>query len=265
MNHPVHTASESAERLLRRSRLVLLSSLLISTSCGDGEASGSKGSLGIWRLSDEPSVVIGGADEREGYLLHQVVGATRLSDGRIVDRQRKQSATAVLRSGGGAPFRCRGRGRRPRRVPDVLPAAHSHSRGLGPGTFLAVGHYSIRARWPVRKLESIRVATAWRLQTPHRGWPTPASRWFDPAAILGICWSQCRPRGMPATQPGAATGDSRAIRPHNRASPTRSPSCRGLNGSTISRASMHTRRAWSTGSRATASISATPGRTSYSR
>ena len=82
MNPPVHTASESAERLLRRSRLVLLSSLLISTSCGDGEASGSQGSLGIWRLSDEPSVVIGGADEREGYLLHGVVGATRLSDGR---------------------------------------------------------------------------------------------------------------------------------------------------------------------------------------
>ena len=84
MNPPVHTASESAERLRRRSRLVLLSSLLISTSCGDGEAAGSQGSLGIWRLSDEPSVVIGGADEREGYLLHQVVGATRLSDGRIV-------------------------------------------------------------------------------------------------------------------------------------------------------------------------------------
>ena len=37
-----------------------------------------------WTVSSEPDVVIGGADEREGYLLQQVAGATRLGDGRIV-------------------------------------------------------------------------------------------------------------------------------------------------------------------------------------
>ena len=37
-----------------------------------------------WSLSAEPSVVIGGTDEREDYLLHQVIEATRLGDGRIV-------------------------------------------------------------------------------------------------------------------------------------------------------------------------------------
>ena len=84
MNPPVNTASESAERLCQWSRLVLLSSLLVSASCDDGGASGSGGALASWTLSDEPSVVIGGADEREGYLLHQVVGAARLGDGRIV-------------------------------------------------------------------------------------------------------------------------------------------------------------------------------------
>ena len=84
MNPPVNTASESAERLCQWSRLVLLSSLLVSASCDDGGDSGSGGALASWTLSDEPRVVIGGADEREGYLLHQVVGAARLGDGRIV-------------------------------------------------------------------------------------------------------------------------------------------------------------------------------------
>ncbi len=37
-----------------------------------------------WSVSLEPSVVIGGPDEREEYLLEQVMGATRLTDGRIV-------------------------------------------------------------------------------------------------------------------------------------------------------------------------------------
>ena len=37
-----------------------------------------------WSLSAEPSVVTGGTDEREDYLLHQVIEATRLGDGRIV-------------------------------------------------------------------------------------------------------------------------------------------------------------------------------------
>ncbi len=84
MNPPVNTALESPGRLFRRSSLVLLSSVLISTSCNDGAGSAPGGALESWRLSDDPIVVIGGADEREGYLLHQVVGATRLGDGRIV-------------------------------------------------------------------------------------------------------------------------------------------------------------------------------------
>ena len=63
---------------------ILLLSALLSTSCGDGAGSGSGGSLASWSLSGEPSVVIGGTDEREGYLLHRVVAATRLGDGRIV-------------------------------------------------------------------------------------------------------------------------------------------------------------------------------------
>ena len=65
-------------------RALLFGSLLQSASCDTGDAPGPDGTLAIWRLSDEPGVVIGGADEREGYLLHWVTGATRLSDGRIV-------------------------------------------------------------------------------------------------------------------------------------------------------------------------------------
>ena len=84
MRHPVNTALESAERLCRWSRFVLPSLVLVSASCGDSGASDSEGALATWTLSAEPVVAIGGADEREGYLLHQVVGATRLADGRIV-------------------------------------------------------------------------------------------------------------------------------------------------------------------------------------
>ena len=63
---------------------VLLVTLLTTASCDDGTESGSTDPLERWTLSDEPNVVIGGADEREGYLLHGVVGATRLADGRVV-------------------------------------------------------------------------------------------------------------------------------------------------------------------------------------
>jgi len=62
----------------------LLATLLTTASCDDGTDPGSTDALTNWSLSDEPSVVIGGADEREDYLLHQVVGATRLADGRVV-------------------------------------------------------------------------------------------------------------------------------------------------------------------------------------
>lgn len=75
---------QSPQRRFRRSRLVLLASVVALASCGDGGASDSEGALATWTLSAEPIVAIGGVDEREGYLLHQVVGATRLGDGRIV-------------------------------------------------------------------------------------------------------------------------------------------------------------------------------------
>ena len=37
-----------------------------------------------WTISAAPVVSVGGPDEREGYLLHQVIGTTRVSDGRII-------------------------------------------------------------------------------------------------------------------------------------------------------------------------------------
>lgn len=59
--------------------------LAIATmACHPDPASGVQVALETWRLSNEPALVIGGADEREGYLLHHVVGAVRLGDGRIV-------------------------------------------------------------------------------------------------------------------------------------------------------------------------------------
>ena len=63
---------------------VVLAGAVASTACGGDTAAGPQDASASWRLSDEPSVVIGGADEREGYLLHWVTGATRLGDGRIV-------------------------------------------------------------------------------------------------------------------------------------------------------------------------------------
>ncbi len=62
----------------------LLATLLTAASCSDRADSGSPNTLAAWTLSDEPTVIIGGADEREGYLLHEVVDAIRLGDGRIV-------------------------------------------------------------------------------------------------------------------------------------------------------------------------------------
>ena len=51
---------------------------------GDDDNTGSQDRFQRWSLSEEPTLVIGGADERERYLLHRVVGAARLDDGRIV-------------------------------------------------------------------------------------------------------------------------------------------------------------------------------------
>ena len=64
--------------------IVLLGSVLHTASRGDDNGSAPRNTLASWSLSEEPALIIGGADEREDYLLHQVVGAARLGDGRIV-------------------------------------------------------------------------------------------------------------------------------------------------------------------------------------
>ena len=84
MNAPQDVTPTSSPPRLLRLTPVLLGTLLCSTSCSDDQGSGSQHTLESWSLSEEPSVAIGGTDEREGYLLHRVVGATRLEDGRIV-------------------------------------------------------------------------------------------------------------------------------------------------------------------------------------
>ena len=84
MSTSSHVSPVSSAHRLPFLTLALLGSVLGATSCGDDTGSGSQDTLESWRLSEEPSVVIGGADERENYLLHQVAGAARLADGRIV-------------------------------------------------------------------------------------------------------------------------------------------------------------------------------------
>lgn len=64
--------------------LLLLGSVFHTASCGDYNSSSSQDALASWSLSEVPSVSIGGTDERERYLLHRVVGAARIGDGRIV-------------------------------------------------------------------------------------------------------------------------------------------------------------------------------------
>jgi len=84
MNAPMNTPRIPSPLWRRVMPPALLATLLTTASCDDGTDPGSTDALTNWSLSDEPSVVIGGADEREDYLLHQVVGATRLADGRVV-------------------------------------------------------------------------------------------------------------------------------------------------------------------------------------
>ena len=143
MDHPVNMASESPERFFRWSRLVLISSVLVFASCGDGGAPGSRDVLASWSLSAEPIVSIGGADERDGYLLHQVVGATRLGDGRIVIangstlqlRYYDPQGNHLFDAGGEA----RGRG------VSIAGRPRPPSGGLGPCAFLVAAARPIRA------------------------------------------------------------------------------------------------------------------------
>lgn len=57
---------------------------MLSIACDDPRPDQSPTYEPGWTISATPVVSIGGPDEREGYLLHQVIGTTRLADGRIV-------------------------------------------------------------------------------------------------------------------------------------------------------------------------------------
>ena len=57
---------------------------LLLCGCNDVDSGPSVFGDQVWTVSAEPKVTIGGADEREGYLLQRLAGATRLSDGRLV-------------------------------------------------------------------------------------------------------------------------------------------------------------------------------------
>lgn len=70
---------------MRCTQVPLLKLLLLAPLVGCGGEQPGEGLAGDqrWTVAVEPEVRIGGVDEREDYLLHRVVGATRLSDGRI--------------------------------------------------------------------------------------------------------------------------------------------------------------------------------------
>ena len=79
-----HLSPMSSAHRLVAAQFLLLASALAATSCGDEAGLDPADTLSTWSLSEEPTLVIGGADEREDYLLHKVVGVARLGDGRIV-------------------------------------------------------------------------------------------------------------------------------------------------------------------------------------
>lgn len=103
--------------------LALLVSVLHTASCGDDTGAASQGTIESWSLSAEPTIIIGGADDREGYLLHQVVGATRLADGRIVVANRSTLELRYYDSEGSHIFDAGG-------------------HGEGPGEFLSLGAFA---------------------------------------------------------------------------------------------------------------------------
>jgi hypothetical protein len=101
---------ESARRMIEhRMRLLPLVFAVASLACDEARPDRLPFDDEGWTVSARPTVTIGGSDEREGYLLQQVVGATRLSDGRIViadvgssDLLFYDSAGAHLKTVGGA-------------------------------------------------------------------------------------------------------------------------------------------------------------------
>jgi hypothetical protein len=58
--------------------------LVAAAGCGQGEANATEHSVPEWHVSEKPEVRIGVVDGEPMYTLHRVVGAERLSDGRIV-------------------------------------------------------------------------------------------------------------------------------------------------------------------------------------
>ena len=151
----MNTPASRSPRRLPVVTLALLGSVLGATSCGDDTGSGSQDTLESWSLSEEPSVVIGGADEREDYLLHQVAGAARLADGRIVIANGGSLELKYYDPEGKHLFDAGGAGRGSRRVATAPQPFHPSSRRLDPRGFLPVGIHSIRARRRVRELGSV--------------------------------------------------------------------------------------------------------------
>jgi len=64
------------------SRVVIWLGVVLLVGCGRGSAL-EEGSFPTWTVGSVPLASIGGDDQRSDYLLYRVVGATRLSDGRI--------------------------------------------------------------------------------------------------------------------------------------------------------------------------------------
>lgn len=82
------------------SAMPLLLCLGLITACegpGDSEISSNRRTIA---LSESPIVTIGGIDDRPDYLVHQLVDALRLSDGRIVIAQRSTSDVRYYSSSG---------------------------------------------------------------------------------------------------------------------------------------------------------------------
>ena len=84
--------------------------------CGGDRGAAPSGALQRWSLSDTPAVVIGGADERPGHVLHRVLGAARLGDGRIVVADQGSRELKYYDSEGKHLFDAAGRGNGPGEV-----------------------------------------------------------------------------------------------------------------------------------------------------
>ncbi len=75
----------------RRLRSYTAVVLAMVAACGEESTDQGGTSVAQWSVGSEPILAIGGADEREDYLLYDVAGAARLSDGRVVVANRGSS------------------------------------------------------------------------------------------------------------------------------------------------------------------------------